>query len=349
VRYKSAGENSFAEVTFWAGSSRVGVYKYTPAGSGWTLSAVVTQTGWIAGRQVKPQDRLGSDLSGGRMLLPFGEELVPTVNGMDKFATYWRDETGLDYADQRYHLPGEGRFATADPYETSAGAGDPSSWNRYAYVGGDPVNFTDIRGLAKEKLEDSGLVFTSDKNYTYQEVSASPIDGGLETYALMAMLQRGERVRRSLERTLTCQIIDAKERALALSCNEDVRKAMAKAWGQSSNGSSGVEAGFRMDGSDSSYQIVENAYTNQQAQQSMTINARGENRTFAIFHVHPNNSGPQPSTPTTSSNRVGDTGVADRYGIDMFVMSSRGLWYYDHTLRKSFEIQEGLEWTKPCK
>jgi len=36
---------------------------------------------------------------------------------------------------------------TADPYRASAGAGDPGSWNRYAYVRRDPTNFRDSRGL----------------------------------------------------------------------------------------------------------------------------------------------------------------------------------------------------------
>ncbi len=42
-----------------------------------------------------------------------------------------------------------GRFTAADPYEASAGAGDPGSWNRYAYVQGDPVNYNDPAGLLK--------------------------------------------------------------------------------------------------------------------------------------------------------------------------------------------------------
>ena len=36
---------------------------------------------------------------------------------------------------------------TADPYRASGGAADPGSWNRYAYVVGDPVNFGDPSGL----------------------------------------------------------------------------------------------------------------------------------------------------------------------------------------------------------
>ncbi len=36
---------------------------------------------------------------------------------------------------------------TPDPYRASAGRKDPQSWNRYSYVGGDPVNRIDRRGL----------------------------------------------------------------------------------------------------------------------------------------------------------------------------------------------------------
>ena len=56
-------------------------------------------------------------------------------------------ETGLDYADQRYHQVGMGRFMTADPYMASGGPNDPGSWNRYAYAEGDPANNSDPHGL----------------------------------------------------------------------------------------------------------------------------------------------------------------------------------------------------------
>jgi RHS repeat-associated protein len=59
---------------------------------------------------------------------------------------YFRDSaTGLDYADQRYEQPGMGRFMTPDS-APSANASDPGSWNRYAYVGGDPINKIDPDG-----------------------------------------------------------------------------------------------------------------------------------------------------------------------------------------------------------
>jgi RHS repeat-associated protein len=58
--------------------------------------------------------------------------------------------TGLDYADQRYFASTYGRFNTPDPYKASAtGANnpnDPGTWNRYAYVAGDPINGVDPTG-----------------------------------------------------------------------------------------------------------------------------------------------------------------------------------------------------------
>ena len=72
---------------------------------------------------------------------PYGQERPSaTTDGKEKFATYFRDsETGLDYADQRYHQVGMGRFMTPDPYMASGGPNDPGSWNRYAYAEGDPA------------------------------------------------------------------------------------------------------------------------------------------------------------------------------------------------------------------
>ena len=36
---------------------------------------------------------------------------------------------------------------TADRYHTTTGPRDPGSWNRYAYVQGDPINANDPRGM----------------------------------------------------------------------------------------------------------------------------------------------------------------------------------------------------------
>jgi RHS repeat-associated protein len=109
-------------------------------------------------------DRLGSVVARGDSsssvitkhdYLPYGEEMGTATGGnVDKFGTYLRDQTtGLDHADQRYFAGTlGGRFLSSDPYEASGGAGEPGSWNRFAYVGGDPVNFNDRSGLTKCRI-----------------------------------------------------------------------------------------------------------------------------------------------------------------------------------------------------
>jgi len=91
-------------------------------------------------------DRLGSI----GKYYPYGQEKPSaTTNGTEKFTGYFRDsETGFDYADQRYHNPGTGRFLTPDPYPYSASITNPGTWNKYAYTHFDPINHTDRNGLS---------------------------------------------------------------------------------------------------------------------------------------------------------------------------------------------------------
>ena len=56
-------------------------------------------------------DRLGSENTN---MYPWGEEKTTTSQNTEKFATYYRDATGLDYADQRYYSSIMGRFLTVD-------------------------------------------------------------------------------------------------------------------------------------------------------------------------------------------------------------------------------------------
>jgi RHS repeat-associated protein len=54
---------------------------------------------------------------------------------------YYDSETALHYNIKRYYDPSTGRYLQADPIGLGGGL------NRYAYVGGDPVNFADPLGL----------------------------------------------------------------------------------------------------------------------------------------------------------------------------------------------------------
>ena len=94
------------------------------------------------------QDRLGS--SG--KYYPYGEARGTVPQDAVGFATYTNDSaTGLEYADQRYYATNFGRFMSPDRYRAghrkySVRPGNPTSWNRYAYVLDDPINLADPRG-----------------------------------------------------------------------------------------------------------------------------------------------------------------------------------------------------------
>jgi RHS repeat-associated protein len=123
---------------------------------------------YFAGRRLAVMDRLGSVR--GNKYLPFGEEQPASANDTDKFATYFRDSsTGLDYAVNRYYGSNMGRFLTPDPYGGSPNLARPSSWNRYSYVEGDPVNNTDRSGLFLDGTSrgEGGWVFWVDVAFDF--------------------------------------------------------------------------------------------------------------------------------------------------------------------------------------
>ena len=146
---------------FW-GAEGQRLMTYTLAVQG---TAVVLSNGrksvYFGGRMLMSEgvmvtaDRLGSvrkrEGGSGSKYYPWGEEQTATGGEMDKFATYYRDgATGLDYAQNRYYSSNFGRFLSADPYVASAGPANPQSWNRFAYVENDPVNWLDSTGLNKQ-------------------------------------------------------------------------------------------------------------------------------------------------------------------------------------------------------
>jgi RHS repeat-associated protein len=93
--------------------------------------------------------------------LPFGEEisvntgLRTTGQGFgaaDKVRqryglTERDDSTGLDHTWWRKYENRAGRWTSADPYRGSMSITNPQSFNRYAYVQNDPLNFVDPSGL----------------------------------------------------------------------------------------------------------------------------------------------------------------------------------------------------------
>src|ERR1017187_8782577 len=168
--YDGAGERGFAktpgdgttvattcEIYFYAMGQRVTTYQCgyhdQTGGDGGFWYHVKSRNVYFGGKLMRSAgvtvvtDRLGSvraNSNGERMsYFPYGEERTTTADGREKFGTYFRDSAangGLDYAEQRYYASAGGRFLTPDPYTASGGPVDPGSWNRYAYVQGDPLN-----------------------------------------------------------------------------------------------------------------------------------------------------------------------------------------------------------------
>jgi RHS repeat-associated protein len=93
---------------------------------------------------------------------PFGEEATFANQNTQrmKFTGHQRDNLGggvtddLDYMHARYASPMTGRFLSVDPVLGSPG--DPQSWNRYAYVVGNPMRYTDPFGLAINEATNQG-------------------------------------------------------------------------------------------------------------------------------------------------------------------------------------------------
>ena len=156
------GNYATDEITFWSVSGqKMTAYniqvnngtEYAPPSITFNLSVANYYFGGklighytsLNGLSTAAADRLGSI----GHFYPYGQEKPSaTTNGTEKFTGYFRDsETGLDYADQRYHNPGTGRFLSPEVgVPQAADLIDPGSWNRYAYVGGDPMNYVDTFG-----------------------------------------------------------------------------------------------------------------------------------------------------------------------------------------------------------
>lgn len=100
---------------------------------------------------------------------PFGREATDRLQDFEpmKFTGHERDfhtegitatqseKDDLDYMHARYYSPWMGRFLSVDPVGGSPEI--PQSWNRYAYVVGNPVRFVDPDG-EETQLAVSGLV-----------------------------------------------------------------------------------------------------------------------------------------------------------------------------------------------
>lgn len=124
-----------------------------------------------------------------RDFMPFGEEIYSGIGGRtgdtgqkysatgdsvrQKFTGYQKDtETSLDFAEARMYENRFGRFTAVDPLLTSGKSANPQTFNRYVYVGNNPINITDPAGL------DWYSKYNNETNRTdYQWYDNDPGDG----------------------------------------------------------------------------------------------------------------------------------------------------------------------------
>lgn len=114
--------------------------------------------------------------------------------------------------------------------------------------------------------------------------------------------------------------------------------AFAKAWTRSRNGTSGVEGVvlvLRM--ANGNYTGRDMGVTNEHKK----FTFRWHPATIAIVHTHPNSSDPKPHDD--------DLGVADKYHVPIFTITSRGMFVYDPLTRKVSRVLENLDWLDASK
>jgi hypothetical protein len=122
-------------------------------------------------------------------------------------------------------------------------------------------------------------------------------------------------------------------------CDTNVIGSMKKAWSMTTNGTSHVEASFFVLSSASG--MVTTPPVSSHEFNKNTVNwVAGA---IAFGHVHPNGGIAWP-TPGQDTQYAGPP-----WNVTVFTFGSGGLWEFRNGYKKSIEIRNGLDWTKPSK
>jgi proteasome lid subunit RPN8/RPN11 len=120
-------------------------------------------------------------------------------------------------------------------------------------------------------------------------------------------------------------------------CQPEVIVAMDHIWEQTEDGESIHESTFVINGTPKDFAIYVEPYTNEDYGEAISI---FPGRTFAVFHVHPNVSGAEPSET--------DRRLADEKHLDVYTVTNRGLYRYAWRTRKTTKVREYWADEKGC-
>jgi len=159
---------------------------YSGLYSGFCVSGSAPEKLYFAGRLVMQgdaqsalsmstvTDRLGSVVQTssyqGSDYYPYGGNPSNFLPNQTAFATYEAAGTSLLYAQNRFYDSARGRFTSPDRHRKSMHLRNPLSFNRYAYVMGDPINNSDPSG--QDAQCGPGQTWMGEGCYTYNGSSA---------------------------------------------------------------------------------------------------------------------------------------------------------------------------------
>lgn len=225
---------------------------------------------------------------------------------------------------------------TPDPYQgTSGGSGDtnnPQSWNRYAYTTGDPVNWIDPEGEFQEPPPPFPGPPVNPLPPTPVGGPDKPLPGQRTCPAGRVLDTHGHCVKPDPK--------DLRDPATDIECNQQVLVAMQKAWALTGNGTSGMEAGFVLTGTPTDFNIEWLPLFTGDINR-IAFNPTLLTGAFAVFHVHPNGTGPDLSTP--------DKNLANQFNVDIYSESSQGLFGYNPADKSDTQLADFLQWANPCQ
>lgn len=171
--YATSGGSVIGEYITQFGSSILTWSKSYVYAGGRLLSTITNSSGSEVTEYQHP-DKLGTRLvtNGAtqyeQSTLPFGTYLAGESTGATNrpFTSYERSSVAnLDFAKNRSYTTGQSRFTQVDPIGLNAvRVINPQSLNMYAYVGNDPINYTDPSGLFMAGPNTWYVTVTADHN-----------------------------------------------------------------------------------------------------------------------------------------------------------------------------------------